>query len=903
VALICLFVSLALPQPPARAANMTLNTVSGGNVSGALVNPLVWIDFWGSAWNSASTTNYEVYLTQFFGGIGQGPWMATQGQYGVGLPSSVLGGTWIDFFNSVPQTPSQDDINGEVEQAVAHFNLPSAANDIILIALPPGNGDAEFAAKGGPACAWHSWHAIGSVFGRSATFPVIALPYQTDAPTQCRQNSVNRVDDSYGHGTFDGVSVSAGHEYAETITDPFEFGWYDPNLGPSGGETGDQCTGAPLSNIALGSNRGEYVAVQPLWSNTAGGCMLGATPSLSVNPASVNFGFQPLFSGTSDVSLTVSNVGTADLHPKTFRIVGTNASDFSLAYAGCATVPVLVPTIAAPDLSGENQCGPLLVNFTPTALGTRTAAVQITSDDPSSPTLVNLSGVGLSSLFSSIFNGGVVWAQGIHCIVCGTFVLTQLPEVTRQTVPFTNQDTVQHHISGVSLAGVNPGDFAVASDGCTGITLTPGQTCNVVVNFAPLQTGARSARLRINDDAAGSPHQVPIRGTATGAIGQIVSASNSLPISALELGDVHVPGGSSVPRSLTLENTGEAALTISAITADGPFHVITNCPLAPNTLAAGSMSSPSFCSIQVSFTPTQAGSAQGLLTVKDNASDSPQTVKLSGTGVAPFGSFPVKSLSLSANRGSAGTAQVQFHNLGTAPLTISAVTTSGPFSATSTCALTSAPIKGSCTISVTYRPTLCGKQPGSLTVIDNAQGGAQLLPLSGNGICLITGPIGTGQLTPPDGASQVGNPATLTVSWSDPSGWHDLRSLDLQLTDPAGGIALWARFGVGAGSNPSTFSLLDAQGNPVGTGLPGSAGTLDTSTAAMDLTQSNFQGSGPTGPSVTVTVELSFKPPAGGQVYASNLAATNVAGQVEGPQQVGTWTVGPFNLLLPVVFR
>jgi hypothetical protein len=163
--------------------------------------------------------------------------------------------------------------------------------------------------------------------------------------------------------------------------------------------------------------------------------------------------------------------------------------------------------------------------------------------------------------------------------------------------------------------------------------------------------------------------------------------------------------------------------------------------------------------------------------------------------------------------------------------------------------------------------------------------------------------IGTGQLMPTSGTSQVGIPTTFTLTWTDPNGWHDLQNLDLQLSNPSTGIALWARFTVGAGSNPSTFSLLDANGNLVGEGLPGSPGTLDTSTASLDLAHSSFQGSGPTGPSVTVTYVVSLKGPAAGRVYATELTATDVAGEVQGPQSVGTWAVGPFHLMLPRVYR
>jgi hypothetical protein len=40
------------------------------------------------------------------------------------------------------------------------------------------------------------------------------------------------------------------------------------------------------------------------------------------------------------------------------------------------------------------------------------------------------------------------------------------------------------------------------------------------------------------------------------------------------------------------------------------------------------------CAISVTFKPTAAGRRTGILSISDNATDSPQTVGLSGTGLA-----------------------------------------------------------------------------------------------------------------------------------------------------------------------------------------------------------------------------------------------------------------------------
>jgi hypothetical protein len=64
-------------------------------------------------------------------------------------------------------------------------------------------------------------------------------------------------------------------------------------------------------------------------------------------------------------------------------------------------------------------------------------------------------------------------------------------------------------ISGVALGGADPGDFSVASDGCSGQTLSAGGNCQVAVAFAPWATGDRTAELAVTS-SDGSVVDVPL---------------------------------------------------------------------------------------------------------------------------------------------------------------------------------------------------------------------------------------------------------------------------------------------------------------------------------------------------------------------------------------------------------
>jgi len=82
----------------------------------------------------------------------------------------------------------------------------------------------------------------------------------------------------------------------------------------------------------------------------------------------------------------------------------------------------------------------------------------------------------------------------------------------------------------------------------------------------------------------------------------------------------------SAAQTVTLTNSGNAALAISAFSATGDFKQTNNCP---TSLAAAAS-----CALQVTFTPSATGSRTGAISVTDNAPASPQSIQLSGTGGA-----------------------------------------------------------------------------------------------------------------------------------------------------------------------------------------------------------------------------------------------------------------------------
>jgi hypothetical protein len=177
----------------------------------------------------------------------------------------------------------------------------------------------------------------------------------------------------------------------------------------------------------------------------------------------------------------------------------------------------------------------------------------------------------------------------------------------------------------------------------------------------------------------------------------------------------------SAGKVVTLTNTGTATLNISNIATSGDFQI--KSKTCASTLAASAS-----CKVTVTFTPTAIGTRNGALTFTDNASNSPQSVPLSGVGksiaLTPtstnFGTVTVGTTSAGKNItvANAGTGTVTFTGfslvgLNPGDFTISANTCGASLAGGLTCIVT-----------VQFKPTVTGTRKGTLKVTDTGAGTA-----------------------------------------------------------------------------------------------------------------------------------------------------------------------------------
>ena len=278
--------------PRATKGPQQLAYGGGQNGHGVATQPAVYLVFWGSQWSK--TDPYAAYERKFFTGLyGRGDdWTTSQNQYcegvavssvdcprkgpHVGGPSrrQLLKGVWFDDAEMAVPTDvgvhvgsdgTGDSVAQEALRAAQHFGNTSAdmnRNAIYLINEPSHFDSPGFGLR---YCAYHSAISTGT-----SDIAYAAMPYLTDIenPTHygvsCGQNMVNPG----AAGVYDGVSIVAGHEYLEAVTDPWPGkGWVDAQ----GQETGDKCvwkkTGAgAMDDVRLATGT---FAVQGVWSNLA----------------------------------------------------------------------------------------------------------------------------------------------------------------------------------------------------------------------------------------------------------------------------------------------------------------------------------------------------------------------------------------------------------------------------------------------------------------------------------------------------------------------------------------------------------------------------------------------------------------------------------------------------------
>jgi hypothetical protein len=238
--------------------------------------PKVYLVFWGNQWNTQGQ-DAATALQALFSGLGgaDDTWSTVLTQYCSKLPKKIVLPTPSCTTWSTPTAPAAADgaaLAAEAQNAALHFKntkVKRNRNAIYVLASPPGttpDGFPQF-------CGYHTWNAVNKL----GNLVYVNLPYIPDlAPDACTQQA--------NPGPLDGYTVTASHEYAETVTD---FVYDSPAVGDGGWWSGTGAEGDPIQEIGdlcsdavnddldgpITLDTGTFV-VEGLFSNATGGCVL-----------------------------------------------------------------------------------------------------------------------------------------------------------------------------------------------------------------------------------------------------------------------------------------------------------------------------------------------------------------------------------------------------------------------------------------------------------------------------------------------------------------------------------------------------------------------------------------------------------------------------------------------------
>jgi len=416
-----------------------------------------------------------------------------------------------------------------------------------------------------------------------------------------------------------------------------------------------------------------------------------AQPGLTLSPASFNFG-SVVDGQTKSQTITLSNPGTAVLTVASLSVTGSAYSVSGL------TTPATVPAGGSATFS---------VLFTPTTNGALSGAVSIASDAPNSPNLLALSGTGTAATVTVAANPGSL-----------TFSNVNAGSSSAQSVTVSNTGNTAVTLSQIT---VNAKDFQISGLN-TPVNLAVGQNAAMAVSFSPTAAEHVSGNITLLN-SAGTTTVIAVSGSA-------IQPALTITPSSANFGNVTV--GSPATQTLQLMNSGTATLTATQVGVAGSGFTIGTLSL-PITLSPGQATT-----FNVQFDPASAGNATGNLSIVSNAPNSPATVALSGTGIAPTRTLSFGTTSVAfgnVTTGFSAAQNINVTNTGNSSVTISQISLSGAAftlsGATTPVTLTTAQ---SMTLGVTFAPTAAASDTGSISVASNATGSPASIALSGTGV-------------------------------------------------------------------------------------------------------------------------------------------------------------------------
>ncbi|MBI3668537.1 MAG: choice-of-anchor D domain-containing protein [Acidobacteria bacterium] len=527
------------------------------------------------------------------------------------------------------------------------------------------------------------------------------------------------------------------------------------------------------------------------------GCgVTGATSGqLTTLSSSVHFGNVSIGTlGTQ--ALTLLNKGTDSLVISQANVTG----------AGFSTPGLKLPMIL---LAGQSKT--LKVQYTPSSPGNAAGSLTLVNNSHNPSLVIPLDATATSGPSPQIsLNPGSL-----------DFGNVAVGSRSSQTVVLSNSGNANLIISRAEVTGAGFGLSWVAPR----LTLAPNQHTVLTVTYTPAAAGLAVGSVSLAGNVSSTANAVPL--LANG-----VQPGLTVNPAFVSEGEVDLGGSSS--QTVTISNTGSAALTVTQVNVTGPGFSVSGLSL-PLTLSPSQSTN-----FSVRFSPTAAGTVTGVMVLVSNAGN-PTTVGLSGIGVVNNPAISVSPTNVAfsnVNVGSSGTQTISVTNTGKGTLTVSQANVNGAGFSTSGLSLPlSLQPNHSASFSVRFSPTAAGNVTGSMSLVSNAPNSPTAISLSGNGVATAPGisvnpsSVAFGSVNVGGSASQnatvsnTGN-SSLTIAQANVNGaGFSTSGLSVPLTlNPGQNASFSVRFSpTAAGNVTGSISLVsNAPNSPATISLSGS---------------------------------------------------------------------------------
>jgi hypothetical protein len=409
-----------------------------------------------------------------------------------------------------------------------------------------------------------------------------------------------------------------------------------------------------------------------------------ATAQVSISPASLKFLAQVVSSTSPPKTITLSNAG-----PATLTVSSVTASGGYSVANHCTSV------------QAGSSCT-IDVSFISGLIGSTAGVLTITDSDPSSPQLVNLSGIAVSPLTMSPSS------LNFEKVALGA-------KSQPKTMIITSNG------AATSIAAiVASGDYA-QSNNCPS-TLAAGKSCSISVSFAPTSSGPVAGALSVTNSASGFGFSAALTGIGTGTVVSQVSVRPK----TLNFGGVGALDFTKRTKVLTVTNVSSTtSLTVQSVSVTTPRSSGTDDYQIASNSCQGMLPPGAECTISISLGPSLLFpiNSSGAVTIVDSDGTSPQSVSLAATMLPELSFRPASLVFAPQTVGTSSASQIVTltSNFDEAGLSLLPLSVSGDFIVDGTagsapCGLSPTFSLGqSCTVGVSFAPNHTGTINGEVS--------------------------------------------------------------------------------------------------------------------------------------------------------------------------------------------